>query len=260
MSAHAYRWEGGGAAVLGGIQPHPLVARADGTLDPAEIEAAVKPDDPHFARTRLLCLENTTEGRAVPVEYLESTVKLAAGLGLATHLDGARLFNAAVAAGGDPYLQARRIAEPFDSVSVCFSKGLGAPVGSVLLGSREFVRQALRWRKALGGGLRQAGILAAAALYALDHHVQRLAEDHDNAALFVEGLQDLPGLVVGPARTNMVYADAVAGRTPPDFVERLARGGVLCSGGGRLRFVFHLGVSRADTLAAVGIVRAALLP
>ncbi|MDX6351888.1 MAG: threonine aldolase [Streptomyces sp.] len=258
MSAHTYRWEGGGAAVLGGIQPQPLPARADGTLDPAEIEAAVKPDDPHFARTRLLCLENTTEGRVVPVEYLESTVKLARGLGLATHLDGARLFNAAVAAGGDPYLEARRIAEPFDSVSVCFSKGLGAPVGSVLLGSREFVRQALRWRKALGGGLRQAGVLAAAALYALDHHVQRLAEDHENAALFVEGLQDLPGLLVGPARTNMVYADAVAGRTPPDFAERLARGGVLCSGGARMRFVFHLGVSRADTLEAVRIVRAAL--
>lgn len=258
-TAHVYRWEGGGAAVLGGIQPQPLTPRADGTLDPAEIEAAVKPDDPHFARTRLLCLENTTGGRVIPVDYLESATKLARGLGLATHLDGARLFNAAVASGREPFAEARRIAGHFDSVSVCFSKGLGAPIGSALLGSAGFVGRALRWRKALGGGLRQSGVLAAAASYALDHHVPRLAEDHENAALFAEGLRDLAELSVEPALTNMVHAAAVPGRTPHDLTERLARRGVLCSGGGRLRFVFHLDVSREDTREAVRIVRESLV-
>ena len=262
MSAHVYRWEGGGAAVLGGIQPHPLTARADGTLDPARIEAAVKPDDPHFARTRLLCLENTAEGKVIPVEYLESTSKLAHGLGLATHLDGARLFNAAVASAGsgDPFDEARRIAAPFDSVSVCFSKGLGAPVGSALLGSAEFIGRALRWRKALGGGMRQSGVLAAAASYALDHHVPRLAEDHANAAAFAEGVTGLPGLVVEPARTNMVYAGTTGGLTTEDLAARLAARGLLCAGAGRLRFVFHLGVSPADTAEAVRIVRETLAP
>jgi threonine aldolase len=257
--AHLYRWEGGGAAVLGGIQPQPLPHRADGTLDPADIEAAVKPDDPHFARTRLLCLENTFGGRVIAPEYLESATALARTLGLATHLDGARLFNAAVAGGGDPYVGARRIAEHFDSVSVCFSKGLGAPVGSVLLGSEEFVGRARRWRKALGGGMRQAGVLAAAAVYALEHHVERLAEDHANAAVFAGELADVPGLVVGGALTNMVFAVPVPGAAPDDLAERLAECGVLCTGGrSQLRFVFHLDVSRAKAQHAARVVREVL--
>ncbi|MFJ9916062.1 low-specificity L-threonine aldolase [Actinacidiphila glaucinigra] len=259
QSAHVYRWEGGGGAVLGGIQPQPLPHRADGTLDPADIAAAVKPDDPHFPRTRLLCLEDTIGGRAVPVDYLRAATGLAGEHGLATHLDGARLFNAAVAAGGDPYEQARLIAGHFDSVSVCFSKGLGAPVGSALLGSREFVARALRWRKALGGGMRQAGILAAGALYALEHQVARLAEDHANAALFAEGIKGVPGLVVGDAQTNMVFAEPAPGLSAEEVQERLARRGLRCAGyPGRLRFVFHLDVSRADTEEAVRIVRETL--
>lgn len=257
--AHIYTHEGGGAAVLGGIQPQPLPHREDGTLDPADVEAAVKPDDPHFARTRLLCLENTFGGTVMPAEYLETATALARKHHLATHLDGARLFNAAVAGGGDPYDGARRIAEHFDSVSVCFSKGLGAPVGSVLLGSRELVGEARRWRKALGGGMRQAGVLAAAASYALDHHVERLAEDHANAALFAGALDGVPGLEVGAARTNMVFARTVAGVTPPDLVDRLAARGVLCTGGRpQLRFVFHLGVPRADAERAARVVREVL--
>jgi threonine aldolase len=257
--AHAYRMEGGGAAVLGGIQPQPLEHRADGTLDPAEIEAAIKPDDPHYARTRLLCLENTINGRPLSVDYLASATALARGHGLATHLDGARLFNAAVASGGnDPFGEARRIAGHFDSVSVCFSKGLGAPVGSALLGSVDLVARARRWRKALGGGMRQAGVLAAAALYALDHHVPRLADDHDNAALFAEGIKDVPGLVVEPAQTNMVFVETVPDRVPDDLTERFARRGLLCGGGSRLRFVFHLDVSRSDVQEAVNIVRGTL--
>ncbi|WP_255951131.1 low-specificity L-threonine aldolase [Streptomyces odontomachi] len=257
--AHLYTHEGGGAAVLGGIQPQPLPDRGDGTLDPADIEAAVKPDDPHYARTRLLCLENTFSGRVIAREQLQAATGVARKHALATHLDGARLFNAAVAGGGDPYSGARQIAEQFDSVSVCFSKGLGAPVGSLLFGSREFIGRARRWRKALGGGMRQAGVLAAAASYALDHHVERLTEDHANAALFAEALADVPGLEVGAARTNMVFARPVAGVTPPDLVERLAARGVLCTGGRpEFRFVFHLDVSRGDAERAASVVRETL--
>ncbi|MFD6918875.1 low-specificity L-threonine aldolase [Streptomyces sp. NPDC059944] len=254
--AHMYRWEGGGAAVLGGIQPQPLPHRADGTMDPQDIAAAVKPDDPHFAHTRLLCLENTIGGRAVSPDYLKTATRLAHEHGLATHLDGARLFNAAVAGGDDPYEQARLIAGHFDSVSVCFSKGLGAPVGSALVGSREFVNGARRWRKVLGGGMRQAGVLAAAALHALDHHVTRLADDHAHAALFAEGLKDLEGLTMEPTGTNMVFATSAPGLDVDDLSDRLARRGLLCAGyPGRLRFVFHLDVTRADTERAVRIVR-----
>ncbi|MFD6822148.1 low-specificity L-threonine aldolase [Streptomyces sp. NPDC060085] len=257
--AHLYRWEGGGAAVLGGIQPQPLPHRADGTLDPQDIAAAVKPDDPHFARTRLLCLENTIGGRAVSPDYLKTATGLARDHGLATHLDGARLFNAAVASGDDPYEQARLIAGHFDSVSVCFSKGLGAPVGSALVGSREFVDGARRWRKVLGGGMRQAGVLAAAALHALDHHVARLADDHAHAALFADGLKDLEDLTVEPSGTNMVFAKSGPGIDTDDLSERLARRGLLCAGyPGQLRFVFHLDVTRADTERAVRIVRETL--
>ncbi|MEU4083995.1 low-specificity L-threonine aldolase [Streptomyces aureus] len=257
--AHLYRWEGGGAAVLGGIQPQPLAHRADGTLDPGDIAAAVKPDDAHFARTRLLCLENTIGGRAVSLDYLKTATHLARDHGLATHLDGARLFNAAVAAGGDPYEQARLIAGHFDSVSVCFSKGLGAPVGSALVGSREFVAEARRWRKVLGGGMRQAGVLAAGALYALDHQVTRLADDHANAALFADALQDLPGLTMEPSGTNMVFARSAPGVDTDEIRDRLERRGVLCGGyPGQLRFVFHLDVTRADTERAVRIVRETL--
>ncbi|MFF1514228.1 low-specificity L-threonine aldolase [Streptomyces sp. NPDC058305] len=257
--AHLYRWEGGGAAVLGGIQPQPLPQRADGTLDPQHIAGAVKPDDPHFARTRLLCLENTIGGRAVSPDYLKTATGLARDHGLATHLDGARLFNAAVASEDDPYAQARLIAGHFDSVSVCFSKGLGAPVGSALVGSREFVNGARRWRKVLGGGMRQAGVLAAAALHALDHHVARLADDHAHAALFADGLKDLEGLTIEPSGTNMVFATPAPGIDTDDLSDRLARRGLLCAGyPGQLRFVFHLDVTRADTERAVRIVRETL--
>ncbi|MFM2067007.1 MAG: low-specificity L-threonine aldolase, partial [Pseudomonadota bacterium] len=190
--AHTYRYEGGGAAVVGGIQPQPLAQQADGTLLLADIEAAIKPDDAHFARTRLLALENTWNGRVLPPAYVEAATSLAKSRGLARHLDGARLFNAAVASK----VPARELTKHFDSVSVCFSKGLGAPVGSALCGSKELIYRAHRARKMLGGGLRQAGILAAAALHALDHHVERLADDHALARRLAEGLQGLPGLRV----------------------------------------------------------------
>ncbi len=251
--AHTYRWEGGGAAVLGSIQPQPLAQQADGSIALAEIEAAIKPDDAHFARTRLLALENTWGGQVLPQAYVEAACALAHGRGLATHLDGARLFNAAVASGRTP----AELAAPFDSVSVCFSKGLGTPAGSALVGSKELIARAHRVRKMLGGGMRQAGVLAAAALHALDHHVARLADDHANARLLAEGLQGLDGVTVQSPQSNIVFVD-VAPDKARGLVERLKAAGVLCTGLYRIRLVTHLDVSRAHIERAIPIIRAAL--
>jgi len=244
--AHTYRWEGGGAAVLGSVQPQPLEHEADGRLALERIEEAIKPNDSHFARSRLLCLENTIGGKVLPLDYLEAATALARSRGLATHLDGARLFNAAVKLG----LPAAALAAPFDSVSVCFSKGLGAPVGSALVGSKDFIAAAHRWRKMVGGGMRQAGVVAAAALYALEHHVERLAEDHALAARLAEGLQALPGLTVEPPQTNIVFAD-LEGARAAGLMEHLKSRGVLATGLYRLRFVTHLDVDAEGVDRAV---------
>jgi threonine aldolase len=255
QAAHTYRYEAGGAAVLGSVQPQPLEHQADGSLALADIAAAIKPDDSHFARSRLLCLENTIGGKVLSLDYLAAATALARERGLATHLDGARLFNAAVALGGDAYANARAIAGHFDSVSVCFSKGLGAPVGSALVGSRAFVAQAHRWRKMLGGGMRQAGVLAAAALHALDRHVVRLADDHALARRFAEGLQQVAGVTVEPVQTNMVFVDVDPVRAA-GLGEHLAAHGVLVTGHDRLRFVTHLDVDAAGVDRAAAAVRA----
>jgi threonine aldolase len=251
--AHTYRWEGGGAAVLGSIQPQPLPQQADGSILLSDIEAHIKPDDAHFARSRLLALENTWGGNVLPQAYVLEACALARARGLATHLDGARLFNAAVATGRP----VAELAAPFDSISVCFSKGLGTPAGSALVGSRELIARAHRVRKMLGGGLRQAGVLAAAALHALDHHVERLAEDHANARLLAEGLRGLDGVAVTPPQTNIVFVDVVPAKAA-GLVERLKAAGVLCTGLYRIRFVTHLDVSRQDIERAVPVIRAAL--
>jgi threonine aldolase len=208
MEAHTYKYEGGGAAVLGSIQPQPIPHAPDGSLPLDAVERAIKPIDPHFARTRLLCLENTWHGRPLPRDYLAAARAFCDTHGLGLHLDGARLFNAAVAQG----VPAREIARHFDSVSVCFSKGLGAPVGSVLVGRAALIERAKRWRKVAGGGWRQAGMLAAACVHALDHHVARLAEDHARAARLAAGLQALPGLEVLGQHTNMVFIAVPAER------------------------------------------------
>ncbi len=257
--AHCYRWEGGGAAVLGSVQPQPLEHQPDGSLALADIEAAIKPDDAHFARSRLLCLENTLGGKVLPPDYLVEATALARRRGLATHLDGARLFNAAVALGGDVAANARAIAAPFDSVSVCFSKGLGAPVGSALLGSNALIRSAHRWRKMLGGGMRQAGVLAAAALHALDHHVERLAEDHLLARRLAAGLQGLPGVALEPPQTNIVFAD-VHGQRAAGLLDHLKSRGVFATGAlygqkQRLRFATHLDVDAAGIDRAIAAAR-----
>ncbi len=255
--AHTYRWEGGGAAVLGSIQPQPLAQQPDGSITLADIEASIKPDDAHFARTKLLALENTWGGKVLPIDYIEAATALAHRRGLATHLDGARLFNAAVAMQADARANARRIADHFDSVSVCFSKGLGAPAGSALVGSKELIAKAHRVRKMLGGGMRQAGVLAAAALHALDHHIDRLADDHANARRLAEGLAGLPGVKVEAPQTNIVFVDLAPERAA-GVVERLRAAGVLCTGLYRLRLVTHLDVPTGQIDEALAALRAHL--
>ena len=258
---HCYRWEGGGAAVFGSVQPQPLNHQPDGTLALADIEAAIKPDDPHFARSRLLALENTLGGAVLPQAYLEQATALARSKGLSTHLDGARLFNAAVAqaaqTGSDARSEARRIARNFDSVSVCFSKGLGAPVGSALCGSKELIARARRIRKMAGGAMRQSGVLAAAASYALDHNVERLAEDHALARRLADGLTGIPGLQIEPPQTNILFVDLVgpARERSAALIPYLAQQGVLATGLYRLRFVTHLDVDAAGVDRAVAAIR-----
>ena len=258
--AHTYRWEGGGAAVLGSVQPQPLEHQGDGTLLLADIEAAIKPDDSHFARSRLLALENTIGGKVLPMPYITEATALARRRGLATHLDGARLFNAAVALGsGDAKADARALASHFDSVSVCFSKGLGAPVGSALVGSQAFIRGAHRWRKMLGGGMRQSGVIAAAAMHALDHHIDRLADDHALAKRLAEGLAGMPGMSVEAPQTNIVFVDVRSPRAT-GLLEHLKSRGVLATGslyaqGSRLRFVTHLDVDAVGVDRAIAAVR-----
>jgi threonine aldolase len=240
MDAHTYKYEGGGAAVLGSIQPQPLPQAADGSIPLDSVRAAIKPIDPHFARTRILCLENTWHGRPLPLGYLADSRALCKDRGLGLHLDGARLFNAAVAQG----VPAAAITCHFDSVSVCLSKGLGAPVGSVLLGDAALIDKARRWRKVLGGGWRQAGILAAACIHALDHHVERLAEDHRRAADLARGLQAL-GLVVEFTPTNLLFVQVPEARLDA-LRAAFAEAGILASvAGPRIRLATHLDIDDA---------------
>lgn len=250
VEAHTFIHEGGGAAALGSIHSHALQNEPDGSIDAALITRAVKPKDFHFARTRLLALENTLDGKVVPQAKLEAACIVAKQHGLNTHLDGARFMNAVVKTGQS----AAALAKPFDSLSLCLSKGLGAPVGSLLFGSRDFIEGARRWRKVLGGGMRQVGILAAAGLYALEQNVARLADDHTNAARLGALLEGVDGLTVQPVQTNMVWLE-VSPSVAPGFVQRLASRGVLASGDARVRFVTHLDVSRADVEHAASLIR-----
>jgi threonine aldolase len=248
QQAHTYKYEGGGAAVLGSIQPQPLDYEADGTLDLQRVEAAIKPDDSHFARTRLLCLENTQGGKALPLDYLQRAHDFARTRGLSLHLDGARVFNAAVKHD----VPVREIARWFDTVSVCLSKGLGAPVGSVLCGNNALIARARRWRKVLGGGMRQAGVLAAAGLYALEHNVARLAQDHANAAALAQGLSRLPGVSVeyGPTQTNMVFVRLAPALAEP-LRQFLKQRGILIGATHPIRLVTHLDVGVDDVRAFI---------
>jgi len=236
--AHSYRYEAGGLAVLGSIQPQVVPNRPDGTLGLAEVESAIKPDDPHFPRTRLLALENTITGRVLPRKYLADAVDLAKRKKLAIHLDGARIFNAAIAQD----MKVKDLCAGFDSVSSCLSKGLGAPAGTVLLGNQKFIGEARRARKILGGGMRQAGVIAAAGLYALQNNVARLREDHDNAARLAKGLREL-GLEV-QLNTNMVLLK-ISAATAVSLAAQLQRAGVLVLPRAPMRLVTHLDVDTA---------------
>lgn len=205
QSYHTYFWEGGGASVLGSVQPQPLSVQTDGTLDLEQVESVIKPIDDHHVRTKLLSLENTTGGKVIPISYLQNAHDLCKKHNLILHLDGARVFNAAVALN----LDIKEITQYFDSVSICLSKGLGAPVGSVLCGSRELIAKARRWRKVLGGGMRQVGFIAAAGIYALENNIDRLREDHDNASYMADRLAEIPEITVTPhsINTNMFYIE-----------------------------------------------------
>lgn len=245
QDAHTYKYEGGGAAVLGSIQPQPLANEPDGTLDLDKVAAAIKPDDSHFAITRLLALENTIGGKVIGRDYLARALTFAWKRGLSSHLDGARIFNAAVKLG----MPVNLLCAGFDSVSVCLSKGLGAPAGTVLVGHKDLLARARRIRKMLGGGMRQAGILAAAGLHALDHHVERLAEDHAHAERLASGLAKA-GYEVEPVQTNMVFAKVPADRCAA-LREHLATAGVTAIISPRTRLVTHLDVDAGGIDRAV---------
>lgn len=251
---HTYRYEAGGAAVLGGIVPQPFEAEADGTLNLAAVEKRIKPDDPHFPITRLLSLENTHTGRVIPQDYMLKARRLCDKHGLKLHLDGARVFNACVATQ-QPLAE---LAAPFDSVSICFSKGLGIPIGSVLVGSKKFIERAHRWRKMLGGGMRQAGIIAAAMDYALDHHIERLADDHKHAQLLHDGLSQLDGIRVEPAQTNMVYVNFDSLEQALKVSDYLLEHNVITARSARMRLVTHLDVQSGDIDHIVTLFKQAL--
>lgn len=247
---HTYKYEAGGAAVLGGIQPQPVPVQPDGTLALTDVRAVIKPDNVHFARTRVLSLENTMGGKVLPQSYMAEARQLVDEHDLILHLDGARLFNAAVAL--DEPLAA--LTQHADSVSLCFSKGLGAPVGSVLVGSEAYIERARRWRKMTGGGMRQAGILAAAMDYALDHHVTRLADDHRRASALADGLTDLPFVHSVSCATNMVFAQLEPG-TGPRLEATLAEHNILIDGLDRLRLVTHLDINDDHINRAIQAIR-----
>jgi len=246
--AHTYRFEAGGGAVLGGIQPQPIAFNERGELEIEAIRQAIKPDDYHFAKTTLVCLENTTAGKVLALDYLSEFSVFARSQGLGRHLDGARVFNASVKLGVD----VKEISQHFDSMSICLSKGLAAPVGSVLVGSNTMILKARRWRKMVGGGMRQAGILAAAGLYALENNVNRLAEDHQHASELAEALAQLSSfrLQAMPV-TNMVLLDLEAERYK-SLQQHLADNGVKTS---TQRWVMHRDVSSDDIDKLIGLCR-----
>jgi len=244
QQAHNYKYEAGGAAVLGSIQPQPIENNPDGTLDFAKLAAAIKPDDSHFARTKLLSLENTINGKVIPLEYLAQAREFTNRHGLQLHLDGARVYNAAVALD----VPVRDIAQHFDSMTICLSKGLGAPIGSLLLGNTAYIAKARRLRKMVGGGMRQAGILAAAGKMALTENVSQLKCDHDNAKALAIGLSQIEGVNVNPdfVETNIVFAKLSDSIDIHNIASKLALDGITISPGNPVRFVTHRDITRQD--------------
>ncbi|HBC3532644.1 TPA: low-specificity L-threonine aldolase [Vibrio vulnificus] len=244
QQAHNYRYEAGGAAVLGSIQPQPVENNPDGTLPFDKLAAAIKPDDSHFARTKLLSLENTINGKVLPLSYLQEARAFVDKHNLKLHLDGARVYNAATALD----VPVKDIAQYFDSMTICLSKGLGAPVGSLLLGSKEYIAKARRLRKMVGGGMRQAGILAAAGKLALTEQVAQLKVDHANAKALAQGLSELPGVHINPdfVQTNIVFAKLDDSVDIDAIAQKLAEESIIITPGNPIRFVTHKDISRQD--------------
>ncbi|AOE49971.1 low-specificity L-threonine aldolase [Kangiella sediminilitoris] len=238
---HTYLYEAGGAPVLGSIVPQPVEVEPDGTLDLAKVESVIKKDDYHFARTKLLCLENTHNGKVIPLDYMSKAYEFAKSKGLGLHLDGARAFNAVVELG----CELKDLSQYADSVSICLSKGLGAPVGSVLCADKDTVKWARRWRKMVGGGMRQAGVLAAAGIYALENHVERMAQDHARAKVLAKRLADFPKLKVKQelVQTNMVFIKTDM-ETAESLAEFLLEKGIRIIPGETMRWVLHLDVNQ----------------
>lgn len=241
QTGHVYKYEGGGAAVLGSIQPQPLDFQEDGSLDLQQVRSVVKPIDAHFARTRLLSQENTQGGKPLSIDYLKRSRALASELQIGHHLDGARVYNAATACA----VELDEITSLFDSVSLCLSKGLGCPAGSVLAGSKELIDRARRWRKMVGGGMRQSGILAAAGLYALDNHIERLAQDHANASTLANGLANVSPLNIAPSPSNMVF---ISGKQAmlDDYADFMLTRSIAIGRGSPARLVTHLDITPED--------------
>ncbi|WP_052284316.1 low-specificity L-threonine aldolase [Kluyvera genomosp. 1] len=245
QGAHNYLYEAGGAAVLGSIQPQPIDAASDGTLPLDKVAAKIKADDIHFARTKLLSIENTHNGKVLPQAYLKEAWDFTRERGLALHVDGARIFNALVAYG----CELKEIAQYCDSFTICLSKGLGTPVGSLLVGNRDYIKRANRWRKMTGGGMRQAGFLAAAGLYALKNNVARLQDDHDNAAWLAEQLREI-GADVMRHDTNMLFV-RVGDTNAAALGEFMQQRGVLINASPIVRLVTHLDVNRQQLAEVV---------
>ena len=257
--SHMFINEAGGMAALGGIQPHIIPNQPDGTLRLEDIVDAIRGDNIHFPRTRLICLENThnrCNGAALTSQYIESVASIARQYDLLLHLDGARVFNAAVALGVD----VKELTKSVDSLIFCLSKGLSSPVGSIVCGSKEFIAQALRTRKILGGGMRQTGIIAAPGTIALEHMVNRLAEDHINARRLAEGIDQIPGLSINleKVQTNILYFDIISDTITMDvFMKRLENKGIklLATGPSRFRLVTHYGISANDITTTLMCLR-----
>jgi len=253
--SHTFLYEAGGISTLGGVHPHTVRNEPDGTMRLEDIEAAIRGNNVHFPRTRLICLENThnrCNGAALTPEYTDAVVALSKERGLSVHLDGARVFNAAVALGID----VRELTRGVDSLSFCLSKGLSAPVGSVVCGTSDFIAETRRTRKVLGGGMRQAGIIAAAGIVALQQMVDRIEEDHKNARRLAEGIAHIHGLSIDLAsvQTNIIYFDVVTDRLKAEkLVTELGKRGIklLCVGPSRLRMVTHYGISSDDIDSAL---------
>lgn len=249
--AHNYRTEGGGAAALGGIQPQPIESQPDGTLDLEQVIAAIKPDDFHYARTRLLSLENTISGKVLGIDYMKKAREVCDAHGLSLHLDGARVCNAAVFLKVEP----AAITSIFDSVSICLSKGLGAPAGTLLIGKRDLIDEARRWRKIVGGGMRQIGIIAAAGIHAIEHHVDRMVEDHANARRLADGLAGIAGIDIdhNAVQTNMVFAKITPDRLQ-SFNEHCAKHHIRIDTGNPIRLVTHLDIDEISIDRTIEVI------